>query len=99
MRESSSGGIVSYSLTELRAMRDRGEDRTRPDAPEGEDLGEDFWAKAVWVEPAGRKSVHLRLQQDVYDFFVTETGGKGHIARMQAVLKAYADARKAVAAD
>jgi uncharacterized protein (DUF4415 family) len=75
-------------------MKDRGETRTRPDAPDGPPLGEDFWANAVLVEPANRKSVHLRINQEVYDFFVKDTGGKGHIAKMQAVLKAYADAHR-----
>ncbi|MCU0881504.1 MAG: hypothetical protein MUF14_02420 [Hyphomonadaceae bacterium] len=81
------------SLAEARALRDAGKTLTRPDAPEGPDLGDDFWANAVLVEPKARKSVHLRLDPGVYDFFVAETGGKGHIARMQAVLKAYADAK------
>jgi uncharacterized protein (DUF4415 family) len=85
---------VSYTLDEIKAMRARGESRTRSDAPEGPELGEDFWANAVIVEPANRKSVHLRINPDVYDFFVKQTGGKGHIAKMQAVLKAYADAHR-----
>ncbi len=75
-------------------MRARGESRTCPDAPDGPPLGDEFWANAVWVEPANRKSVHLRLQPDVFEFFVKQTGGKGHIAKMQAVLKAYADAHR-----
>jgi uncharacterized protein (DUF4415 family) len=82
------------SLEQARAMKDRGETKTRPDAPDGPPLGDDFWANAVLVEPANRKSVHLRLQPDVFDFFVKDTGGKGHIAKMQAVLKAYADAHR-----
>ncbi len=86
--------IVQYTMDEIKAMRARGESRTRPDAPDGPPLGDDFWANAVLVEPANRKSVHLRVNQDVYDFFVKDTGGKGHIAKMQAVLKAYADAHR-----
>lgn len=81
-------------MDEVKAMRARGESRTRLDAPDGRPLGDDFWANAVLVEPANRKSVHLRVNQDVYDFFVKDTGGKGHIAKMQAVLKAYADAHR-----
>jgi uncharacterized protein (DUF4415 family) len=86
--------IVRMSLEQARAMKDRGESQTHPDAPDGPPLGDDFWANAVLVEPANRKSVHLRLQPDVFDFFLKQTGGKGHIAKMQAVLKAYADAHK-----
>ena len=84
--------IVTMSLAEARERYDRGETRTRPDAPDGPPLGDDFWANAVLVEPANRKSVHLRVQPEVFEFFVKQTGGKGHIAKMQAVLKAYADA-------
>ena len=86
--------IVRMSLEEARARRDRGETRTRKDGPIGPSLGPDFWADAVLVEPQTRKSVHLRLQAEVYDFFVAQSGGKGHIKKMQQVLKAYVDAHK-----
>jgi uncharacterized protein (DUF4415 family) len=90
--------IKRASLSELREMADRGELWHDQNAPERSDLDEtlpkDFWVNAVLVEPANRKSVHLRLQPDVFDFFLKQTGGKGHIAKMQAVLKAYADAHK-----
>jgi uncharacterized protein (DUF4415 family) len=36
--------------------------------------------------------VHLRLEPEVLEFFRAQ--GKGHIARMQAVLKTYADAHR-----
>jgi uncharacterized protein (DUF4415 family) len=36
--------------------------------------------------------VHLRLEQEIIDFFKGQ--GKGHISRMQAVLKAYVTAHK-----
>ena len=88
--------IVRHSSSEIEAMINRGEDRTdieflRSHEPD-EELSGEFWANAVLVEPANRKSVHLRLQPDVFDFFIKQTGGKGHTATMQAVLKAYADA-------
>ncbi len=86
--------IVRMSLEEARAKRDRGETLTRKDAPIGPSLGPDFWADAVLVAPQSRKSVHLRLQAEVYDFFVAQSGGKGHIKKMQQVLKAYVDAHK-----
>lgn len=86
--------IVRMSLEEARARRDGGETRTRRDAAIGPSVGPDFWADAVLVEPQTRKSVHLRLQAEVYDFFVAQSGGKGHIKKMQQVLKAYVDAHK-----
>jgi uncharacterized protein (DUF4415 family) len=39
-----------------------------------------------------RYSVHLRLDPEVVELF--KGGGKGHITRMQAVLRAYVDAHK-----
>jgi hypothetical protein len=38
--------------------------------------------------------VHLRLEREVVEFF--KAGGKGHIIRMPAVLRAYVDAQKRV---
>lgn len=90
--------IRRASLAEIRTMKERGELwLMRPDAPEGpppgEELPDDVWENAV-VERPGRRSVHLRLEPEVFDRFVAETGGKGHRTRMQAVLKAYREAKK-----
>jgi uncharacterized protein (DUF4415 family) len=85
--------IRRASLEEIREMDRRGELYYNPDAPEGPDLGDDFWANAVVVEPAvERTSVHLKLDPAVFDFF--KQGGKGHLTRMQNVLKAYVEAQK-----
>jgi len=80
------------SLAELRRMKDAGEIYHNPNAPEGPELGDEFWANAVPVEPHGRTSVHLKLDDEVFDFFKSQ--GKGHITRMQDVLKAYVRAQK-----
>ncbi len=84
--------IVRHSLSQVRAMRERGEDKTNPDAPEAESLGADFWNSARVVMPGGKTSVHLRLDSDVVEWF--KANGKGHLTRMNAVLKAYVDAQK-----
>lgn len=83
------------SLADLRRMNDAGALTKDPSAPAGDDLGPDFWAGAVVEQPARLRSVHLKIDQDVFDFFRDEAGGKGHITRMQNVLKAYAKARRA----
>lgn len=85
--------IVRYTMDEILEMRDRGESLTRPDAPEGPDLPDDFWEEAVVVHPT-HKSVHLRLDGEVYDYFYNENNGKGHITKMQQVLAAYVRAQK-----
>ena len=84
--------IVRHSLSEVRALRERGEDPTRADAPETESLGAEFWKSARVVIPAGKTSVHLRLDSDVVDWF--KARGKGHLTRMNAVLRAYVDAHE-----
>jgi uncharacterized protein (DUF4415 family) len=84
--------IKRASLAEIRQMKDRGELYHNPDAPEGPELGEEFWTSAVLVPPRGTTSVHLKLDSEVFDFFKGQ--GKGHITRMQDVLKAYVKAHK-----
>ena len=79
--------IRRASLEDIKKMRAEGK-VSRGSAPlEGEELGPDFWADAVVVEPKTPKSVHLKIDPDVFDFFKRQ--GKGHITRMQDVLKAY----------
>jgi uncharacterized protein (DUF4415 family) len=50
------------------------------------------WTRAKLVFPRAKQSVHLRLEQDIIKFF--KSYGKGHISRMQAVLKVYVDAHR-----
>jgi uncharacterized protein (DUF4415 family) len=82
------------SLAEIRRMQERGELFHDPAAPEGERLGPEVWAAAEIEAPRSRRSVHLRLDPDVFDFFYAEAGGKGHLTRMQNVLRAYVNARR-----
>jgi uncharacterized protein (DUF4415 family) len=84
--------IVRHTLSEVEALRGRGLDKTRPDAPRAESLGEDFWKSARIVMPAGKTSVHLRPDRDIVAWF--KVRGKGHLTRMNAVLRAYVDAQK-----
>jgi len=48
------------------------------------------WTKAALVLPEAKLSVNLRLDREVVEFFKGQ--GRGHISKMQAVLKAYVDA-------
>ena len=84
--------IVRHSLSEVNTLRKRGEDKTSADAPEAESLGAKFWRKARVVVPEGKTSVHLRLDSDVVKWFKAD--GKGHLTRMNAVLRAYVEAHK-----
>jgi hypothetical protein len=51
MNEKSS--TAQHSLSEVKAMREPGEDKTSPDAPEAESLGADFWKNARVVKLGG----------------------------------------------
>jgi uncharacterized protein (DUF4415 family) len=81
--------IKSYSMREILDMQARGEVwPTRRNAKPIE-LGADFWKNARIVEPGQKTkaSVHLRIDADVFDWFKSK--GRGHLTRMNAVLKAY----------
>ena len=97
--------IKSYSAAEMKANRDRSlTDLVKVDAmtdselekviagdKDEQDLKPDWTkTKLVIVEP--KQSVHLRLERDIIDFFKSQ--GKGHISRMQAVLRTYTDAHQ-----
>ena len=84
--------IVRHTLSEIKAMRALGEDGTSADAPEAESLGAEFWKSARVVVPSGKTSVHLRLDSDVVEWF--RARGKGHLTRMNAVLRAYVEAQR-----
>ncbi|HZZ61260.1 MAG TPA: BrnA antitoxin family protein [Roseiarcus sp.] len=70
----------------------RGEDQRREDAREAPSLGEDFWKDARIATLPGKTSVHLRLDSDMIDWFKAK--GKGHLTRMNALLRAYVDAQQ-----
>ena len=84
--------IVRRSLSDIAALRELGQDETSAEAPEAESLGAEFWKSARVAMPAGKTSVHLRLDSDVVEWF--RARGKGHLTRMNAVLRAYVEAQK-----
>lgn len=88
----SESNIKKASLAELRAMKDRGEFGGHAGPGFSESLGPDFWSDAELVMPKAKESVHLRVDADVLAFFKAQ--GRGHLTRMNAVLKAYVDAHK-----
>ncbi|HET7716064.1 MAG TPA: BrnA antitoxin family protein, partial [Bauldia sp.] len=58
------------------------------------ELDESFWRNARVVMPAHgpKTSVHLRVDPDVFRWFKLQ--GKGHLTRMNAVLRAYYEANR-----
>jgi uncharacterized protein (DUF4415 family) len=84
--------IVLHSLEEINALSELPEHQIRPDAPEAEPLREGFWDTAKIVMPKGKTSVHLRLDSDIVEWF--KSNGKGHLTRMNSVLREYVQAHK-----
>jgi uncharacterized protein (DUF4415 family) len=97
--------ITSYTAAQLKAQRAATRtDWQKVDALTDEELeklvAEDEderslqadWTQAKLVLPQAKQSVHLRLDKEIIAFF--KKAGKGHISRMQAVLKAYVDAHR-----
>jgi len=81
-----------YSTETLRTEGARGKTRTRADAPVYP-VDEEFWRNARVVMPAPNKaSVHLRLDADVLEWFREQ--GRGHLSRMNAVLRSFMEAHK-----
>ena len=82
------------SLTDLRAAAAMTDEELEAIIAADEDE-RDFvpdWTKAELVLPESKLSVNLRLEREIVEFFKGQ--GKGHISRMQAVLKAYVDAHQ-----
>ena len=81
-----------YSLENLRTQREEGKTATRADVPK-QAVDPNFWNNAQVVMPSsGKTSVHLRLDTEVLEWF--KSLGRGHLTRMNAVLKSYVDAHK-----
>jgi uncharacterized protein (DUF4415 family) len=76
--------ISKRRLAEIEAIPDRDIDQS--DIPE---LDEAFFANARLIVPEkpGKKPVTVRLDEDVLDW--SKAQGKGHLTRMNAVLRAY----------
>jgi len=76
--------ISKKRLAEIEAIRD--EDIDTSDIPE---LDRTFFEKARLVLPEGvtKKTVTMRMDSDVLEWFKGQ--GKGHLTRMNAVLRAY----------
>ena len=95
----SESNIKTYSLDEIRRMKGRTDwERLRREEELGiepepdEDDFEVDWASARIVTPEPKQMVSIRLDPDVLEFFRGQ--GKGYQTRINAVLRAYMDAKQ-----
>jgi uncharacterized protein (DUF4415 family) len=100
--------IRRYSADELREMVARGEDQTDwarvdsmteeeleraiADDPDWRDVPRDWYKDAEAVRPTPKVAISIRLDADLLDFFRAQ--GRGWQTRINAVLRAYADAKR-----
>ncbi|OAN72197.1 hypothetical protein A8B83_10820 [Rhodobacteraceae bacterium EhC02] len=90
----SESNIKRYSLEEIRRMKSETNwERLREqgDTADPQEFEVD-WSTARLVEPEIKQAISLRLDRDVLDYF--RASGKGYQTRMNAVLRAYMEARK-----
>ena len=84
------GDTKEFSLEEIKKMRAEGLSLSRDDAPHYE-VDPAFWEGVRVTRPIGKKSVHLRLDEDVFEWFKSQ--GSGHLTYMNAVLRSYYESR------
>ena len=82
--------ISKERLAEIEAIKD-----TEIDFSDTPELDEAFFQNAKLVMPKGvsKKTVTMRMDDDVHAWFKSQ--GKGHLTRMNAVLRAYMLAHQA----
>jgi uncharacterized protein (DUF4415 family) len=75
----------------VRAVSEKGLERSIASDPDSNVAGLD-WTQARLVMPQRKESVHLRLDPDLLAWYRLQ--GRGHLTRMNAVLRAYMDAHR-----
>jgi uncharacterized protein (DUF4415 family) len=101
------GDIVRYKAEEIRAMLVRGESRTdwaavkamseeeleSSIAADPDDIHEPIdWTQAVKGMPPRKCDIHIRIDEDVLDWF--RQAGRGYQTRINNVLRAFMEGRK-----
>jgi len=79
-------------------MKERGDTQPSFTAETAPDLPKGFWDDAVLVNHTKTKEpISLRVDSDVLEYFKAQ--GKGHLTRMNAVLRSYVDAQRSKTSD
>lgn len=81
--------ISKKRLDEINALPD-----DRIDTSDIAEVGDDFFETAKLIMPTGatKTPISMRVDDDVLDWFKSQ--GKGHLSRMNAVLRAYYQAQQ-----
>ncbi|MDF1608229.1 BrnA antitoxin family protein [Hoeflea sp. YIM 152468] len=85
-------------LGDLRKMKEQGETKPSFKAEAAPDLPKSFWDDAELVNHTITKEpISLRVDSDILEFFKAQ--GKGHLTRMNAVLRSYVEAQRSKTPD
>ncbi len=87
MRESKKS--IKSDLSRIDALKD--EDIDYSEIPDLSALGKEFWDKAIVKHAETKAQVTLRVDREVLNWFKAQ--GKGYQTRINAVLRAYKEAR------
>jgi uncharacterized protein (DUF4415 family) len=80
---------IKSDLARVDALKD--EEIDYSDIPDLSALGEEFWEKAVVKRAEPKAQVTIRMDREVLDWFKAQ--GTGYQTRINAVLRAYKEAR------
>ncbi len=93
--------IVRHTSDELKDLRKEGVSKTDWNIlsdtevnfdEDSQETDENFWKNASIVYPPKKKSLTIRLDSDVFDWFKSQ--GKGYQTKINAVLKSYVSAHR-----
>ena len=82
--------IKKYSITEIEKMIQEGNYVPTDKGTMEFSVDNKFWDDAKIAYPQSKRSVHLRIDENVLEWFKAQ--GSGHLTKMQAVLKSYYEA-------
>lgn len=83
--------LSGYSLEQWREIVERDDGNLLAELS-ATGLEDALWAMTPLPQSPGKTSVHLRVDSDVLQWFRDQ--GKGHLTRMNAVLRAYMEANR-----
>ena len=79
--------IKKYSLEEIEDFIVKGDYSPTRKSTDEFSIDPEFWENVEIVHPKAKRSVHLRIDEEILDWFKAQ--GPGHLTRMQTVIKSF----------
>lgn len=93
LRELTQRGESRTDIARIKAMSDQDVERAIVNDPDWEDFPDNWYEQAEAVMPRPKVPVSIRLDADLIEHF--RSTGRGWQTRINAILRAYAEAKKA----